>query len=283
MGGPDATDSATTFELVSDETRLAILRALADYRCEYGHGEWPTFSALRERAGVGDAANFNYHLDRLVGQFVERDDGEYRLTYRGEFVVGSLLAGAYATETSRELPVESACPFCGEPQAGSFESGTVRITCPNDHGFSQELPPGTVADRSPSDVLSLAATEMRTNVERVVAGVCPMCYGELETELADSDVEGVDRIYVADCTRCGHRFGGPPAFLALVDPALVSFYRDHGLDLSERPLWTCPFPDHEVRVVSESPPELRLIVRLDGDELRATMDGNAVVVDARRA
>jgi DNA-binding transcriptional ArsR family regulator len=278
------TDPATAFELVGDETRLAILRALADHRRERGPDEWPTFADLRKRAEVGDASNFNYHLDRLLGGFVEKRDGAYRLTYQGHFVVSSLLAGTYETDASVSLSVDSDCPFCGRPQRATFDDGTVAITCPADHSFTQDLPPGTAAERSAEDLLALTALEMRTNAGYVIEGVCADCYGTLATELRDgTGMEGVEHLFVADCTRCGQRFGGPPAFLSLAHPAVVSFYRDHGVDLSERPCWTVPFPDHEVRIVSESPPEVRVVARLGDGELRVTMNGEANVVETERA
>lgn len=281
--GDSGIGPATAFELVGDETRLAILRALADHRRERGPDEWPTFAELRRRAGVGDASNFNYHLDRLRGQFVEKEGGTYRLTYQGHSVVSSLLAGTYETDASAELSVESDCPFCGEPQRGSFESGTATVTCPNDHSFTQELPPGTAADRSPADLRSLVALEMRTHAQFVLEGVCPACYGELDARLTDADgVDGVENLFVADCTRCGQRFGGPPAFLAVVHPAFVSFYRDCGIDVSEEPYWTLPFPAHETSVVSTSPTEVRVVARFGDDELRVTMDGDAAVVAIER-
>lgn len=276
-------DDASVFELVADETRLAVLRALAEYRCGHAPEERPTFAELRKAAEIGDSANFNYHLDKLVGRFVDKEDGAYRLTYQGHFVVSSLLAGTYETCERREVPVDSNCPFCGDPQRGAFEAGTVRVTCPNEHSFTQELPPGTAAERTPEDLLALTSLEMRRNAEFVVEGVCATCYGSLETELTDADgMEGVDRLFVADCGQCGQRFGGPPALLALSHPAVVAFHADRGIDFSERPYWTVPFPDYDVTVASKSPLRVEVEMALDGDEFRVTMDENAGVVETER-
>ncbi|WP_158056239.1 winged helix-turn-helix domain-containing protein [Halorussus halophilus] len=273
---------ASVFELVGNETRLAILRSLAEYRCRHPE-EWPTFAEVRKAAGIDDTSNFNYHLDKLVGRFVQKEDGSYRLTYQGHFVVATLLAGAYETRDRREIVIESDCPFCAESQEGSFEDGTVRITCPNDHSFTQELPPGTAAERASDELLALTSLEMRRDAEFVTMGVCSTCYGPLETELTTAEgVEGVEKLYVGDCSRCGQRLGGPPAFLALTHPAVVAFYHDHGIDFSERPYWTIDFPENETTVVSESPTRVRVDVELDGDELRVTMDDSAGVVGTER-
>lgn len=47
------------------------------------------FSVLRERVGVRDSGGFNYHLQRLVGTFVERADDGYALTDIGERLFAS--------------------------------------------------------------------------------------------------------------------------------------------------------------------------------------------------
>lgn len=51
-----------TVSLIGDETRAANLRELGASLHE--HGEPPTFSELRERAGVADSGQFNYHFDQ---------------------------------------------------------------------------------------------------------------------------------------------------------------------------------------------------------------------------
>lgn len=65
---------AEAFDTLADETRLGILRALV--RAD----EPLRFSDLRERVGVRDSGRFDYHLDRLLGGFVERRDERYALT-----------------------------------------------------------------------------------------------------------------------------------------------------------------------------------------------------------
>ena len=70
----DDSDLLEAFETLADETRLGVLRALV--RAD----EPLRFSDLRERVGARDSGRFNYHLDRLVGRFVERRDGRYALT-----------------------------------------------------------------------------------------------------------------------------------------------------------------------------------------------------------
>ncbi len=83
-------DLAAVFDLLSDETRLAIVRALAESRCDDPGRPALTFSELRERVGARDAGRFNYHLGKLRGVLVEKTDAGYRLTPRG-VTAGTLL------------------------------------------------------------------------------------------------------------------------------------------------------------------------------------------------
>jgi len=68
----------THFDLLGDETRLGIIHALY---CEQRAGSTPiAFSALCDRTGIEDTGQFNYHLTRLCGPFVEKVPEGYSLT-----------------------------------------------------------------------------------------------------------------------------------------------------------------------------------------------------------
>jgi len=72
----DSPDPADVFGVVADETRMTILRALAEAPYEEYEGAL-TFSELRELAGIRDSGKFNYHLDTLGGLFAERPEDGY--------------------------------------------------------------------------------------------------------------------------------------------------------------------------------------------------------------
>ena len=78
---------AALFDLLSDETRLRIVSALAGY--EHAHPESPAirFAALRERVDARDSGRFNYHLRKLDGILVEKTDEGYSLTPVGRQIV----------------------------------------------------------------------------------------------------------------------------------------------------------------------------------------------------
>lgn len=102
-------------EALGNEHRIAILRTLAD-----ADGAL-TFSELRERVGIDDAGRFNYHLNKLRGQFVRRAEAGYELGYAGERVV--LAAADIDPETvamEQKRDTEEQCPICGESDCGKL-------------------------------------------------------------------------------------------------------------------------------------------------------------------
>jgi len=103
----ERTEPEAVFGLLSDETR-DILRAL------WNGDDELAFSALYDAVDVDDSGRFNYHLDKLVGQFVAKTDDGYEFTAAGVRVNGAIEAGSYATTGAMEpIPLESACPTCG--------------------------------------------------------------------------------------------------------------------------------------------------------------------------
>lgn len=86
-GTRDDAALASLFELLSDETRLRIVSALAGYA--HAHPDEPAiaFAALRQRVGIRDSGRFNYHLRKLDGVLVERTEDGYLLTDVGRRLV----------------------------------------------------------------------------------------------------------------------------------------------------------------------------------------------------
>lgn len=93
---------AVLFDLLSDETRLAIVRTLYRHGRDDPEGPALSFSSLSDRLDVDDSGRFNYHLRRLRGPLVEKRGDGYALTplgYRlGAFVVAETNA-AESTES----------------------------------------------------------------------------------------------------------------------------------------------------------------------------------------
>jgi DNA-binding transcriptional ArsR family regulator len=117
----DTPDPVEAFEALSDETRLGIVRALADRRRERPAAPALSFSALRERVGVRDSGAFNYHLNRLLRTFVEKTDAGYELDADGMRLID--VAEGRVEPGAEEGP----CPVCDEERC---ERVHVRLESP---------------------------------------------------------------------------------------------------------------------------------------------------------
>ena len=129
--------------LVADETRLAILRALAETP-----NEPASFSDLRERVGEPDSGKFNYHLKRLADHFVRRTEEGYELTMAGRRLVGALYAGTYTASPAFEpIELDAPCPDCGGTLVARYEDEHVGVRCVDCEEWTNQFtfPPGTVA------------------------------------------------------------------------------------------------------------------------------------------
>ncbi|MFB6175614.1 MAG: hypothetical protein ABEI99_00435 [Halobaculum sp.] len=76
------TEQTAVFDLLSDETRLAIVTELDRARRD-GEADGLRFSTLRGRVGAADSGRFNYHLKKLRGTLVRKDGDHYVLTPTG--------------------------------------------------------------------------------------------------------------------------------------------------------------------------------------------------------
>ena len=278
-------DAAGAFSLLGDETRVAILRALA------GRGDEPaSFAELRERVGVEDSGRFNYHLGKLVGTFVEKIDDGYALTYAGSRVVGAVYEGAYAAGDDIEpFELDATCPDC----AGAIELGYVDenicIRCRDCEETLSKFgfPPGAIADRDPAELPLLLTRHMQTLLERLRAGFCVTCSGPVEPRF-DPEAGERELALTFECARCHERVQTSLASVLMTDSTVVSFHDDHGVDIRETLPWSLAWlSDSEAEQVSESPPRYAVSATLDAgtpaaETLRVEVDQELRVVEATR-
>jgi hypothetical protein len=279
------------FRGLADETRMAIVTALVERRRESPEDPGLSFSALRERAGVEDSGRFNYHLRQLVGRFVEHDDDGYRLNAAGRRIAGALAAGAYTGGVSLgPEPLDEPCPACGASVVASYDEGVLELSCEDDHTlFRTRFPSGGAAGRSVEEVMRLAVRTALQDLEFVVDGVCPECYGRanrrLEFPEGDGSDEGEDDPDLpalrADCERCGMHVRTSTTACLLIDPDVRAFYRDHGRDPLGADFLTLDLFDVETPAVLDG--EVHFEIALDGERLRATVDGEGRVASVERA
>ncbi|WP_255193515.1 winged helix-turn-helix domain-containing protein [Natronobeatus ordinarius] len=277
----DCLAPAEAFALIGNETRLAILEAL------WAAEERPvSFSDLRREVGMRDSAQFNYHLQKLSGHFVAQVEGGYDFKHAGEKVVRSVIAGSFNEHPTLEpFPVQGACYSCGGPLQAVYEDERLAIECTDcraGHG-EYSFPPGGLNDRTHEEVAEAFDHRVRHLHCLAADGVCPECGGRMETHVRE---EGECCLGVAvrldhECQQCGHTLCSTASLRLLDHSETVSFHRERGVHLDERPYWTLPWcvSDEYARVLERDPYVLDVRIPLAGDELRVTLDDDLDVLE----
>jgi hypothetical protein len=306
-------DAIEAFELVGSEPRLAILLALWEAYDPYAEDNAIPFSVLRKRVSVRDPGQFNYHLGKLTGQFVRKTEDGYELHPSGLHLVQTIIAGTGMQKaTIPQTEIGSECLRCGAPTAISYRDGWLYYVCTECEGFfsgssgqpegilfSQAFPPAGLSNRSLEDVFVAGVFRLLQAFSMEMGGVCPRCSGVIATtfeicEDHDSPPDEVchrcqrqyDIAIKWACTVCKYRGVAPPSVVAMVHPAVVAFYHDHGIDVgytiddfeSSKRLLTL-LRDHEQELLSTDPVRVLVTIRYRGDELQLTFDEAMHVVE----
>lgn len=275
----DGLAPAEAFDVLGDETRVAILETLAD-------DNGLSFSELRKRVGVRDAGQFNYHLSKLRDRFVvKRDDGYYP-RYAALRAVGAIHSGSYtdAPET-RTAESNSFCPDCEQRLTAEYDDGFFALDCPEHETVVQTaVPPSVAEDRTLPEVASYVHAEVQRDLERAVDGTCFICKGPVE--VTDRWRGDADRLHVTlGCESCWLAMQFPLAAAVVRHPAVVSLYHDHGVDVRTRLILSLEFVQNagSVTVLDEGPFRARVDVTLDGDSLALTLDDELNVVSVEES
>jgi len=312
---PDADRTASTtlspdaaFALVGNDTRIQILQTL-------GEADGPlVFSDLYEQVEYDTTANFNYHLDKLEGHFVQKTDEGYALREPGRRVVQAILSGAVTDDPVLEpTTVDFRCRHCDTPVEVSYNRGKMRLSCTECGGNFDEsryppgreldadavygnlanlsLPPAGVKGRTAAGILRAAATVAHLDILAATSDVCPRCSAPVEHTVVsvceDHDAsEGL-------CDQCDHRNAirvrfwctnciyerTTAAMMALLDaPELLAFVGEHGLNTTADGIEWGWYYDEEV--LSTDPFKARFTFTIDDDMLTLTVDDDLNVVAA---
>jgi hypothetical protein len=282
------------FTLLADRTRIKIIRALGDASTP-GVPETLAFAELRRRADVSGSGRFNYHLKQLLGQFVEEADDGYRLSYPGVRVYQAIEAGTFTDDVRLDpFELDGACHVCGGPQTAAYRDSMFRVRCGADCGavfYKYFCPPSSVTDRDRPEVLRAANQRIRREIGSMARGVCPWCCGRMTARVLPTDAEmphrdnpAIEHRVLHACDTCDGsiytRLGG----LVVTHPAVVSFFYDHGVDVTRRHVWRLPFAasDERTTITSEDPWRATVRVICEGDALCLHLDDDAAVVDVER-
>jgi len=274
------------FALLGDDTRIDILQAL---------GETPdaprSFSGLRERVGVADSGQFNYHLRKLVGTFVAKTDDGYELTYAGRQVVGAMYAGTYTANARVDgLAIDGECPLCAGALEASYANETATVNCTSCEDWRNEFsfPPGSLDQLDAAELPVAFDRWMGHVIEGVVDGFCHVCAGRMQGRVVLDDDDRAFAGYPAhiefDCARCAAGVRIAPSTAVYVHPAAKGFLFEHGYDVGETPSWAvwAALELPSVEVLARDPPRLAVGFVADDERLVGTVEADGSVADVRR-
>jgi hypothetical protein len=273
----------SVFSLLADQKRIEILRAL--WRAD----DPLSFSELHDAVDIDDSGQFNYHLDKLVGQFVQKEEAGYSLTQPGRRINGAIDGGSYTAGNSMEpIQLDPPCPTCGGQRTLEYEDDRILVECDSCDALATfGLPPAVFADREREEVPVIAGRYLRAELSRLDNGFCPYCDGRIERHVGPPSAEeslsgfgGPFPVVRYECQQCGAEPTSGLTIGLLSHPAVVAFYHDHDVDIRDRSVWELPvFGSDSEQIRSENPFRASATFSVDGDELTITVDDAFEVVD----
>ena len=275
--GPMAPNEA--FRLLGDETRVAILRAV------WEASETPlSFTDIRHRIGGPDSGQFNYHIDKLRGHFLRSTDDGYELTQAGREVVRAVLAGTLSDRPETEpVPIDADCVECGGLLVARYdEYGIIECDDCDTTVMWNEFPPAGLDGRDGTEFARVFDRWTQRRFRLAMDGICPSCAGGMETRRVGNEADGEPDVASHHrCSNCGYEARVPLFGHILDHPAVISFYHERGLDVTDQPYWHLESMarDFTETILDEDPWRAAVEIEADGDRLSLTLDERFDVVD----
>ena len=297
------------FRLLGNETRMGIVQALWDefdfnaYVIESREGT--PFATLRERTGVEDSGNFNYHLGQLSGVLVEDLEDGYVLTPLGYNLMRAI--ERYATfeyDTVDEQVLDDPCPFCGGDLVADYRREILGVRCRDCPGLALDgnftfvqLPATGAQHLSMPGLLDAATLAMFSKITASFHGVCWECHAPMERtfevcEEHEPDFEGIcaacdlryRTLVRANCPNCGTGGRGPVLEYAIVSSAVRALFADAGLGPEQVGPWNyrlAAFESVAGTTVETDPIAVEIAFELDGrtEHVRVEDGSRRVKVD----
>lgn len=287
-------DQDTAFSLLADDTRVRIIQELgrATASPETGIPTLP-YADLKSRVGIRDSGRFNYHLKQLVGNYVAKEDGGYRLRWPGMVLYRTLVAGLLTDDTEPTIDrfaVGTDCHRCGDPIEAHLYETLFRVRCRScDANYTDiYFPSHGLSGRSEEELLQAVHRRTRTIQDSMTSGQCPWCASEVTAAVHagdDSlpslhDTRDFDAYVVYHCTDCTGFQYMPVSQVLLYHPVTISFYYDHGTDLTAVPEWTLEWAvtGQTTTVLDTDPWRFSVRIQLGDEELVVELDEELSVV-----
>jgi len=288
--------AADVFRLLSDQTRLDVLRTVARAQHEGSGPGTLSFSDIYDRVDVANTSKLSYHLGELTGTFLRKQDGTYAFTHAGERLVRFVLAENYAApDDVGPVPTDGTCLHCGEAALrATLEAQffTVRCEACERPAFVYRVTPAQVRERGGEALVDAVIWAQAADFLKMRQGVCPDCAGRLDTSvLAAEDVPAPAPMPVSfgtlsECRACLRRMSVPLTHAAVYHPESVAFHWEHGVDIVGTGVWE--FHRHlydgqwAAERVEDEPEAYRVELRVDTTSLHLYLDEHATVTRTER-
>lgn len=290
------------FSVLKDETRLEILLELTEVASEQGIGEGLTFSELRDRVDVKDSGRFNYHLNKLRGDFVAKLDDKYVARYPSLAVISAMYAGVYRDADEGEPRIAETdieCDICSRPlevRYGEQEVFSAIWMYCEEHGRMDlyPVPPGAYTNRSLEELMNVAYTRLLTNLNLARCGICLQCWGQMSVEYP-VDIESTEQQELMPddfiplkigCDRCWNQFSPIPLrTLIVTHPIVMGMFAERGYSPFEagfKMTRTGESSMSETEIKGTDPVSATLSVEFDDEKLVLTIDEDCNVVEYHR-
>lgn len=299
--GPERAESLSLDEalsIVGEPTRAAIVLELGEARsADPATPDDLAFTELMERVGVEDSGRFNYHLDKLVGTFVEKGEDGYGLSLPGQMLYRAFVAGTLTDRrTVDPFPVGD-CPECEGRLAASYRPDHVLTVGCEDCGTlfdAAHFPTRGVEVRPQSELLDAVYQRRHHKIGVMRRGVCHGCGGRVERRLGHNEsvadscggdpLSCLEAYAVLACEECATSLAGHPANVAVTAPAVEGFFAEHDRDAGRSRWWNDPIAAARERleVVGTDPVSVAVPYEIEGEGLRVVLDDRLRVVETER-
>lgn len=293
-----ANSAADIFRLLSDETRVDILRAVAVAQAELEEaGSGPAelaFSDIYDHIDVENTSKLSYHLGELTGTYLRKSEAGYSLSHAGERIVRFILSGNYEEPDSfGPEPVSGVCVFCGEEALeASLSQQFFRIDCTacEQQVAGQPITPAQARTRETAALIRSVKLQSAEDYRQVRRGLCPECGARVTAEvmeLPESPLPDADPFLVtSQCEACLRTYNSPLTYSVAYHPASVAFHWDHGIDVTTNGIWEFHEYVYEGRWTSQQvasdPDAYEVVLRCGDDALRLRLDSTATITATER-
>lgn len=296
--------SLDTFKIVGNEIRAEIIQTLGEICVQSRRYRDTSFSELHSRMDSDlDTSRVNYHLKKLLGQFVRKGDEGYSLRPAGIHLFRAIRASKFSKyEEQATVDAGFECHNCQNPVNGQFENGYVKIKCP-ECGSTAQNGMDMAASMENFEDLSTAfdfyGIYHQTRAFAWANRMCHICGNSLDANLipegkrcrgeldagVDDDGDNIDYVIVLQsCDNCGFWTYNTVGGMVLTDPELVKFCYEHGVELFSTPIWELEFVvtlNHTI-VRSTNPWEIAVQITCQGKTFEIVVNDNLCVVERNR-